>query len=169
MRSCVLAAAAGTVLVAGLSACSPTDPAGADAQVNPAGAAGGAPAPADPQVLRLAQLDDVGRKVVVNGKGRTIYRFENDSSNPPKTTCVDDCRKTWQPVLAPNGVQIGIGIEEELVGTVTRPEDGAKQLTLNGWPLYYFHGDTRLGQTAGHGVAGKWFAITATGGKARNA
>ncbi|BCB77434.1 hypothetical protein Pflav_038440 [Phytohabitans flavus] len=66
----------------------------------------------------------------------------------------------------PNGVEVEDGIDEDLVGTITRP-DGSKQLTLKGWPLYYFHKDLRLGQIAGHGTGDVWFAITAGGGKAK--
>ncbi|MDQ7906385.1 hypothetical protein RB614_17870 [Phytohabitans sp. ZYX-F-186] len=125
------------------------------------------PAPAKkPQVLRVAEVDGLAPAIVVNAKGRTIYRFEKDDNNPPRTACVGDCLKTWQPVLAPNGVQVGDGIDEDLVGVVTRP-DGSKQLTLKGWPLYYFHKDLSLGQIAGHGVKDQWFAITAGGGKAK--
>jgi len=125
------------------------------------------PAPANkPQVLRVAEVDGLSPAIVVNAKGRTIYRFEKDDNNPPRTACVEDCLKTWQPVLAPNGVQVGDGIDDDLVGAITRP-DGSKQLTLKGWPMYYFHKDLSLGQIAGHGVKDQWFAITAGGGKAK--
>jgi predicted lipoprotein with Yx(FWY)xxD motif len=128
---------------------------------------GGERAPAKkPQVLRVAEVDGLSPAVVVNAKGRTIYRFEKDDNNPPRTACAGDCLKTWQPVLAPNGVQVGDGIDEDLVGVITRP-DGSRQLTLKGWPLYYFHKDLSLGQIAGHGVKDQWFAITAGGGKAK--
>jgi predicted lipoprotein with Yx(FWY)xxD motif len=119
-----------------------------------------------PQVLRVAEVDGLSPAVVVNAKGRTVYRFEKDDNNPPRTACAGDCLKTWQPVLAPNGVQVDDGIDNQLVGVITRP-DGSKQLTLKGWPLYYFHKDLKLGQIAGHGVKGQWFAITAGGGKAK--
>ncbi|GAA4708041.1 hypothetical protein [Phytohabitans rumicis] len=166
------AALGGVIAAAGLSACAtlgPAEPAAAPAEA-PAQAAGegaiGAapPAAGKPQILQVAQLRGFS-PVVVNGKGRTIYRFDKDDNKPPATTCVDACLKTWEPVLAPNGVEIRTGVEEDSVGTVTRP-DGAEQLTLNGWPLYYFHKDLSLGQTAGHGVGDAWFAISPRGGKA---
>jgi predicted lipoprotein with Yx(FWY)xxD motif len=172
-----LAALGGVVAAASLSACSlsapkaepvfqapaePTPTASADSGI----AAGGEapPATGSPQVLRIAQLGGFS-PVLVNGKGRTIYRFDRDSNDPPTTTCVEACLKTWQPVLAPNGVEVDAGIEEDLVGTVTRP-DGDEQVTLNGWPMYYFHKDLSLGQTAGHGTADAWFAISPAGGRA---
>jgi predicted lipoprotein with Yx(FWY)xxD motif len=121
----------------------------------------------DQQILRVAELDGFS-PVVVNGKGRTIYRFEKESNDPTKIACVDDCVKVWEPVLAPNGVDIKTGVEEDLVGAIERP-DGGKQLTLNGWPLYYYFKDLKLGQTAGQGIGGSWFAIAPTGRKAEQA
>ena len=103
---------------------------------------------------------------VTNQAGRTIYRFDNDSANPSRTSCSGECTKKWEPVLAgKNGVKILSGkINRAAVGSIDRPE--GKQLTLNGWPLYYFHKDKKLGQTAGYGVANAWFAIAPDGKKA---
>jgi predicted lipoprotein with Yx(FWY)xxD motif len=175
MRTRILAALGGVFVATGMSACSlvgaaepATAPAAAPATASAGAEAGqGAAAPpAKPQVLRTAQIQGFDRVVVVNGKGRTIYRFDNDSNNPPETSCVDACLRTWEPVLAPNGVQVETGIEEDLVGSITRP-DGTEQLTLNGWPMYYFHRDLELGQTAGHGMNGAWFAISTRGARAK--
>lgn len=170
-----LAALGGVIAAASLSACSLSAPQAEPVFRAPAepsasagaGAAAGGEAPAGtgaPQVLRIAQLGGFS-PLLVNGKGRTIYRFDRDSNDPPTTTCVEECLKTWQPVLAPNGVEVDAGIEEDLVGTLARP-DGNEQLTLNGWPMYYFHEDLKLGQTAGHGTGNAWFAITPSGGRA---
>jgi predicted lipoprotein with Yx(FWY)xxD motif len=174
----VLAALGGVVLAASLSACSlsapkaepvfrtpSAEPTSTAAAGSGTAAGGEAPAAGTPQVLKIAQLAGFS-PLLVNAKGRTIYRFDGDSNDPPTTTCVEDCLRTWQPVLAPNGVEVDAGLEEDLVGTVERP-DGDQQLTLNGWPLYYFHQDLGLGQTAGHGTGGAWFAISPTGGRAR--
>ncbi|GFJ75999.1 COG4315 family predicted lipoprotein [Phytohabitans houttuyneae] len=65
----------------------------------------------------------------MNAKGRTIYRFEKDDNSPSRTTCAGECLKTWQPVLAPNGVEVGDGVDEDLVGVIKRP-DGSRQVTL---------------------------------------
>nr|WP_173037211.1 hypothetical protein [Phytohabitans flavus] len=173
-----LAALGGVIAAASLSACSlsaprvepvaqeaPAAESTPEATAEPGEAAGAeAPATGSPQVLRIAQVTGLS-SIVVNAKGRTIYRFDDDSNDPPTTNCVEKCNETWQPVLAPNGVEVDAGLEEDLVGTVERP-DGAEQLTLNGWPMYYFHEDLSLGQIAGHGTGDKWWAISPAGGRA---
>ena len=46
----------------------------------------------------------------------------------------------WEPVLAGSGVEVdGGGIDERLFSTIDRPE--GEQVTLKGWPLYYFKDD----------------------------
>ncbi|MFG1815416.1 hypothetical protein ACGFIF_16725 [Kribbella sp. NPDC049174] len=124
-----------------------------------------APVQKDVQTLTVNVVDGF-MPFVTNQAGRTIYRFDNDSANPSRTTCFDECTKKWEPVLAgKNGVKIlSKKINRGSVGTIDRPE--GKQLTLNGWPLYYFHKDKKLGQTAGYGVGNAWFAIAPDGKKA---
>lgn len=141
--------------------------------VNPAGGKAKSTKPVEPtaptqkdvQTLTVNVVDGF-MPFVTNETGRTIYRFDNDSPNPSRTTCKGDCLKKWEPVLAgKNGVKIlSSKINGARVGTIDRAE--GKQVTLNGWPLYYFHLDKKLGQTAGYGVANKWFAIAPDGKKA---
>ena len=159
-----IAVGALTVLIAASACAGGSDKANAPAPVAKPPAAA-ADSVNKPQVLAVAQVKGFS-PFVVNGKGRTIYRFDKDSNNPPTTDCDGACAQTWQPVLAPNGVEIKPGIEEDNVGTITRA-DGGKQLTLNGWPLYYYKDDLTLGQTAGYGIGNTWFAIAADGSKAK--
>ena len=119
----------------------------------------------DVQTLTVNVVDGF-MPFVTNQAGRTIYRFDNDSAKPSRSTCFDECTKKWEPVLAgKNGVKLlSNKIDSAKVGTIDRTE--GKQLTLNGWPLYYFHKDKKLGETAGYGVANAWFAIAPDGKKA---
>jgi predicted lipoprotein with Yx(FWY)xxD motif len=124
-----------------------------------------APVQKDVQTLTVNVVDGF-MPFVTNQAGRTIYRFDNDSAKPSRTTCFGECAKKWEPVLAgKNGVRIlNNKISPVSVGLIDRPE--GKQVTLNGWPLYYFHKDKELGQTAGYGVGNLWFAIAPDGKKA---
>jgi predicted lipoprotein with Yx(FWY)xxD motif len=38
-------------------------------------------------------------------------------------------------------------------------------VTLNGWPLYYFAGDSAAGDTNGQGVNDVWWVLTPAGEK----
>ncbi|MFE0427675.1 SCO0930 family lipoprotein, partial [Streptomyces sp. NPDC058953] len=103
--------------------------------------------------------------VVTDSTGFTLYRFDNDTASPPKTTCEGDCAKAWPPVLAADA-GAAEGMDPALLGAVARA-DGTRQLTLKGWPLYRFAKDTGPRQTNGQGVGGTWFAAAPDGDKAK--
>ncbi|MCE3553616.1 hypothetical protein LWC33_19425 [Pseudonocardia sp. RS11V-5] len=103
---------------------------------------------------------------VVTTDGFTVYRFANDRNDPSAATCTGDCAKKWPPVQG-DGQPALQGIPSGLVGTIGRP-DGTQQLTLNGWPLYRFSGDTKPGDAKGEGVGGTWQAMGVNGTPAAN-
>ncbi|ONI84151.1 hypothetical protein ALI144C_15820 [Actinosynnema sp. ALI-1.44] len=104
--------------------------------------------------------------VLVDDTGLTLYRFDKDSSNPPRSRCDGDCATAWPPVtVAGNGRVFLDGVRKSDVGVVRRT-DGTLQVTVGGWPVYRHIEDTRPGQTSGHGVDGQWFGITSSGEKA---
>jgi predicted lipoprotein with Yx(FWY)xxD motif len=104
--------------------------------------------------------------IVVDNKGRTVYLFTQDTNNPPKSNCDTGCDSVWPPVMAPaSGAPTLSGVDSSKVGTVTR-SDGSKQLTLNGWPLYEYEGDSASGDVKGENVQNSWFAVTPDGTKA---
>lgn len=100
--------------------------------------------------------------VVTNQKGFTLYRFQKDTPDPPASNCAGDCLKLWPAALVGDDEPTLKGIDESLVGTITRA-DGTKQLTLNGWALYTYVGDKKPGTWRGQNVGGAWFAIAPTG------
>jgi predicted lipoprotein with Yx(FWY)xxD motif len=100
--------------------------------------------------------------VVTDDKGMTLYRYDMDQANPSKWTCAGECTKTWMPVMVRDTVQT-TGIEKSLLGTVHR--NGMKQLTLGGWPLYRYMGDTQAGQMNGQAKDKMWHAVTPSGNK----
>ncbi|MGX1542203.1 SCO0930 family lipoprotein [Streptomyces adustus] len=106
-------------------------------------------------------------KVLTDSTGLTLYRFDQDTAEPPKSNCDGDCATTWPPVPA-NDATAGEGIDKSLLGEVTR-SDGTKQLTVNGWPAYRYAKDTKAGDTTGQGVGNKWFALAPDGKKAKAA
>ncbi|TDD92103.1 hypothetical protein [Actinomadura rubrisoli] len=119
---------------------------------------------AEPTTLEVASVTKLG-KVVTDGQGRTLYRFDNDTARPPASTCMDACAKAWPPVWAGAENPEVKGVQQSLVGKVKRP-DGKWQVTLGGWPLYRFAKDQSPGDVKGQGVGGTWYAAAPTGKKA---
>ncbi|WP_030183650.1 SCO0930 family lipoprotein [Streptomyces sp. NRRL S-813] len=130
---------------------------GADGQQGSAGAAKAAG--------RLAVSDNAELgKVLTDSAGMTLYRFDQDTAEPPKSNCDADCAKAWPPVPADDATA-GAGIDKALLGEVTRA-DGTRQLTIAGWPAYRYAKDTKAGEISGQGVGGKWYAMAPNGKKA---
>ena len=120
-----------------------------------------APQPA----LTAQEVGDLGT-IVVDQDGFTLYRFDEDSADPPEATCVDDCAEDWPPFVVDRTATLRIsGVEDAAVGLVERP-DGTTQLTINGRAVYRFSGDTEPGATEGQGMGGAWYAVTPDGSKA---
>lgn len=109
--------------------------------------------------VRAKAMKGMG-SVVTDDKGMTLYRYGKDRPAPSKWTCAGSCTQTWMPVIVENSVQTS-GVEKSLLGTVHR--NGMKQLTLAGWPLYRYVGDTKAGQMNGQGKDKEWYAITPSG------
>lgn len=101
---------------------------------------------------------------VQDQNGFVLYRFDKDEDDPSKSNCNGDCAKIWPAALTNDGEPTLKGVDKSLVGTVTR-DDGTKQLTLKGWPLYRYIGDKKPGQWKGQNVSGTWFVIQPNGTK----
>ncbi|MEQ7010001.1 hypothetical protein ABN028_27870 [Actinopolymorpha sp. B17G11] len=122
-------------------------------------------------VLTDTKLGAFTETILVNGEGRTMYRFEADEPNAGTSACEGDpeCNEKWPPVLADNGLDVVEDcVDPGLVSTFTR-KDGTKQVAVNGWPLYYYFEDRAPGDIKGHGLGDVWFAATGDGGKAEKA
>ncbi|MEU2095213.1 SCO0930 family lipoprotein [Streptomyces globisporus] len=113
--------------------------------------------------LAVQESKELG-KVLTDSEGFTLYRFDKDTANPPKSNCDGDCATAW-PVVASGNAVAAAGTDEELLGEVSRP-DGTSQLTVDGWPMYRYAKDTAPGQVNGQGVGGTWFAAAPDGKKA---
>ena len=102
--------------------------------------------------------------IVVDGTGRTLYVYDVDTASPSRSNCNGACATAWPPLLAGTDTPKLTGVDASLVGTVTR-SDGTKQVTLAGWPLYYYANDAKAGDTTGQGVGGTWWVDDPTGKK----
>lgn len=105
--------------------------------------------------------------ILVDGEGMSLYLFMADTQNSGVSTCGDDdgCATEWPPLLSEGDPVAGDGVDSALLSTITR-EDGSVQVTYNGWPLYFFAGDTAAGDTNGQGIdefGGLWYLVNPAG------
>lgn len=185
-RAAVPVAAAAVVLAGLLSGCGDEKGAQAVAQTSTAAAAvpvaGQAPAVAKTQgwlkiydgtapagtaavQLRVTSNPTVGQ-YVSDGTGRSLYRFDKDTANPSVSNCAGQCAVTWPPLTVTRDQALyAAGVDPQRVGFIERA-DGTCQITIGGWPVYYFSKDTKPGDLLGQGVGGTWFAVAPNGGKA---
>lgn len=117
-------------------------------------ALGASPALADHHALKVAKKDGVGA-YLVDTKGMALYWFKKDA--PGKSACAGPCVEKW-PLYHRDAVKAPEGVKAEDFGTITR-EDGKKQTTFRGYPLYYWAGDKAAGDTAGQGVNNVWYVV----------
>jgi predicted lipoprotein with Yx(FWY)xxD motif len=100
--------------------------------------------------------------ILVDGQGRSLYLFTNDTQNSGASTCTGDCLTNWPPLLSTEAPTAGAGVDAAKLGTITR-DDGTTQVTYNGWPLYLYSSDTAPGDVTGQGVGGVWFLVAPDG------
>ncbi|GAB3577115.1 hypothetical protein GCM10027445_42280 [Amycolatopsis endophytica] len=133
----------------------------------------GSPAPLPPRsmsapeaapALNAVRAFDLGQ-IVVDGAGLTLYRYDKDDADPPRSACDSACTRAWQPVPAAAARQLH-GIDPALAGSMTR-SDGTDQVTLAGFPLYRYRADEMPGETGGLGAGGAWFPVTPDGNTVR--
>ncbi|MGW2346822.1 SCO0930 family lipoprotein [Streptomyces sp. NPDC001661] len=103
-------------------------------------------------------------KVLTDSDGMTLYRFDKDTAQPPKSNCDAACLKAW-PAVPASGAKAAPGVDKSLLGEVTAA-DGTKQLTVDGWPMYHYAMDKKAGDVKGQGVGGTWWAAAPDGKKA---
>lgn len=106
-------------------------------------------------------------KIIVDGRGRTLYLFEKDKRGSGHSSCSGACAAYWPPLLTAGKPVAGTGAKKALLGTIKR-SDGKKQVTYNGHPLYRFVQDAKAGQTKGqdtHFFGGGWYVVSPSGKK----
>jgi predicted lipoprotein with Yx(FWY)xxD motif len=104
--------------------------------------------------LKVINNVDIG-SYLADGDGRTLYWHKFDS--PGKSTCTGECIQMWPPfyqkkVVPPDGVNA------DDFGMITR-DDGIKQTTFKGYPLYYFSVDQAKGDVKGYNFEYMWYTV----------
>jgi predicted lipoprotein with Yx(FWY)xxD motif len=114
--------------------------------------------PQRPAKVGLAENDALG-SILVDGAGLSLYIFDRDSEGV--SNCSGGCLDNWPPLLSEYGTA-ALGDVTATLGTIAR-DDGSKQVTVNGFPAYYWVGDSVEGDTAGNGVGNVWWVFNPDG------
>ena len=82
----------------------------------------------------------------------TLYKFANDAKGGTTSACTGACATTWPPLTVTSSAQlIAPSTATKALGTIARSDiaAGTLQVTYDGYPLYFYLGDTVLGNTNG--------------------
>ncbi|QDS33974.1 hypothetical protein [Brevibacillus brevis] len=110
-------------------------------------------APADS--LQLLENEKAG-KYLADPLGRALYYFKKDEAG--KSNCSGDCLANW-PAFTQEDFAVPEGFDKKDFDTITREDNGKKQVTYKGFPLYYFAKDQQEGDVIGQGVKDVWFLV----------
>lgn len=91
--------------------------------------------------------------MLVNTSGMTLYTFDNDTAGSGKSACNGPCAKLWPPLMAAAADQ-----PSGAFGIVTR-DDGARQWSYKGKPLYFYQPDQKPGDRTGDNFRDVWRII----------
>lgn len=146
-------------LLSTVAACGGTGSSGSGSSGYGSGSGGGTSTGAATISVHNSSLGNV----LVDGQGRTLYLFEADKNG--SSACSGSCAQAWPPLTSSGTPQAANGAASNEVGTITR-QGGQKQITYHGFPLYYFVGDHKSGDTTGQGLdqfGAKWYVLSPAG------
>jgi predicted lipoprotein with Yx(FWY)xxD motif len=103
-----------------------------------------------------AAAADVGLKkadgILVDANGKTVYTFDKDVADSGKSACTGQCASLWPPVTAD-------AAQPAAPYSVITREDGIKQVTYKGKPLYHYSADQKSGDRKGDNFKDIWHVV----------
>lgn len=97
-------------------------------------------------------------KILTSDTGKTLYIYKNDVVGSGKSAVSGQLAVAWPPLTIASGNPVKpAGLNGELA-VITR-DDGSKQVTYNGAPLYFFAQDVNPGDVIGQARGNVWFVI----------
>jgi len=88
--------------------------------------------------------------VLTNPAGMTLYVFDKDVAGSGKSVCNGECAQKWPPLAASASDKAGSDY-----AVITR-DDGSRQWSYKGKPLYLWFRDQKPGDMTGDGVNNLW-------------
>jgi len=103
------------------------------------------------QALANEALQFNAAGLLVAPNGMTLYTFDKDAPN--KSNCAGGCLAAWPAWVAKDAAAL-----KAPLAAITR-EDGSRQVTLNGKPLYFYVADQKAGDATGDNSGGVWHVV----------
>jgi len=114
--------------------------------------------------LAVADNATLGKKIIVDGAGKTVYMYMPDGTSKTSTVSAS-IKANWPPVKGPASTpKVSSDLDQSKVA-VNMQADGTDQLSYNGHLLYYFINDTAPGDAKGNTLGNVWYALSASGDK----
>jgi predicted lipoprotein with Yx(FWY)xxD motif len=104
--------------------------------------------------------------IMTDEKGMSLYMFTPDAPNV--SVCEGNCLTAWPPIMLKANETLadvkleGGNLRRSKLGVAMR-FDGSRQVTYNGWPLYYWIRDKVPGDVSGQWVGNVWFVLDGEG------
>jgi predicted lipoprotein with Yx(FWY)xxD motif len=107
------------------------------------------------RVAKQAQNAELGKTILTTLAGRTLYTLSAETNGT--FICKRGCLVAWHPLYVAAGVKPTGPVK---LGAIKRPDNGRRQVTFRGRPLYTFADDERVGDVNGEGFkdVGTWRA-----------
>jgi predicted lipoprotein with Yx(FWY)xxD motif len=108
-------------------------------------------------VVKEAHSKSLGKTVLTANNGLTLYTLSAEKHGT--FICKGSCLKDWHPLVVAKGMKPAGPVA---LGTIKRPDNGLRQVTFEGRPLYTFDEDSKKGDANGEGFkdVGTWHAAT---------
>ena len=100
-----------------------------------------------------ADFVKVSNGILTSSYGKTLYTFDKDQAGSGKSECVSTCADNWPPVYVEPGIKLSGDFSY-----ISR-NDGQKQLTYKGKPLYFFVKDKNPGDKTGDNINNVWHVV----------
>lgn len=105
--------------------------------------------PSIPAPVSVVKVGD--QSILADQAGMTLYIFDVDTDS--QSQCYEDCAVAWPPMILKSEDEVAAPFGESF------RTDGARQLTYENHPLYYFQNDEKTGDINGDGLGGVWHIV----------
>ncbi|HUX21729.1 MAG TPA: hypothetical protein VMW69_10860 [Spirochaetia bacterium] len=109
---------------------------------------------ASPYTITTANSKDFG-SYLTDAQGNALYYSTQDL--PGASECTAGCEIVWPPFTV-SRVIVPSNLDPSAFGYIIR-DNGRRQITFHGWPLYYYSRDWAPHDTNGQGLYGSWYLV----------